>query len=129
MEWCREDHAISHSQCALHSQQVPVELLCCGGSTRPLLAHANGEVESVGGNTCALAPRTSKEWAFAMADVCGNTVCVIGTGRDVTIGIAESADGQLGKPFINSIPSKGSQFVCSCLCEDKVLLLCECMSL
>lgn len=107
----------------LHSN-TPVQLLSCAGNT--LLVYANGGVGVVGGRLCSLAPQKTKEWALCMAAVSRDrTVCVVGRERNITAGIAELIDGELRQPFVATVQSRGEELVSSCVCGDKLLLLCE----
>lgn len=113
----------------LHSPETPLQLLPCAGSV--VLVYCNGDVGVVSGKggvvdeACSLVLKRRKDWVLSMAAVsCDRTVCVVGAAGDVTVGIAELAEGKLRPPVVTSVPSRGVDLVSSCVCEDKLLLLC-----
>lgn len=80
------------------------------------------------GEITALALK-SKKWVLSLAAVsCDRTVCVVGTGKDVTIGITELGNGELSPSLTACLKSKGEKLLSSCLCQDRLLLLCESMT-
>lgn len=146
LQWSREDSVVMSASQSLHSQETPVLLLPCAASV--VVVYCNGDVGVVnssggvvncsggvvGNRVCSLVPKRRKDWALSEAVVsCDRTVCVVGTARgtardtarDVTIGIAELEEGKLKQPFVTSVQSRGAELVSSCVCEDKLLLLCE----
>lgn len=78
------------------------------------------------GPTAALVPTKTTKWTLVLAAVSGDgVVCVVGRGRDVTVGVVEAASGRVGQPFTTSLKHRGKELLSSCLCRDKILLLCK----
>ena len=124
MEWAREDSIMAVSSHKLGSSQNPMKLLPCGRCV--VVVYANGEVRCLGQGTCSLVPKRAKKWMLVMAEVsCDKNICVVGVEQTVTIGIAESADGQLQPPVAISMQPNRTDLVSSCVCKDKLLLLCK----
>ena len=124
MQWSRDVSVLPSVPRPLHSTQPPVQLLSCAACS--VLVYSNGDVGVVGGGVCSLAPRM-KDWTFCTASVsCDRTVCVVGASQeDISIGIAESAEGKLKQPLVSRVQSKGAELASSCVCGEKLLLLCK----
>ena len=114
----------SHVMDSFHFSQTPVKLLA--GVAGAVVVYSTGAVGMVGSNACSLAPSKKGEWSLVMAEVsCNGVVCVVGAGSEVTVGIAESADKQLGPSCIATVEMSGADLLSGCICQEKLLLLCE----
>ena len=123
MEWAREDSIMAVSSHKLCSSN-PMKLLPCGRLV--VVVYDNGEVQCLGQGTCSLVPKRVKKWMLVMAEVsCDKNICVVGVERTVTIGIAESAGGKLKPAVTISMQPNRIDLVSSCVCKDKLLLLCK----
>ena len=61
------------------------------------MVYGNGDVGMVGEACVSLAPMKWRKWALACAQVsCGGVVCVIGRGKEVSVGIVECTAGKMG---------------------------------
>lgn len=83
----------------------------------------------VGGANVSLAPLKWKKWALACAQVsCGGVVCVVGQGKEVSVGMVECTAGEMGQSCTTTLKGKGVNLISSCVCGDKTLLLCRSFS-
>ena len=124
LQWTEEDKITHYSSHTIQSNASM--LLISSGSDVPLVVYEDGSAGFVSGTTVSLIPQENGRWKLIGADLTRNgRLCVVGTNRSgVTVGIVELASNELKHPVTSTIRVK-SEVVESCLCGDRLLLLCK----
>lgn len=125
MQWVEEDLSICSSP-SFSLSPDPLKLMVVRSNSDPLVVYKDGVVEVLGGAKIVLGPHDQKDWLLTMAECSSDSLlCVVGTLQSrVTVGIAQLVLGQWANVSVSTVLSDKC-LVGSCICQDRLLLLCK----